>query len=94
MIELAPAVVDVQPDEVALCTACADDNPALMARCQETFTCLTCGRTVNCCASMPGWPEAERHDECVMCWEGRVLPRAWGRDLNSAIKVSKAGRGL
>ena len=31
---------------------------------------------------MPGWPDAERHDECATCWENRVLPAGWDAHLS------------
>jgi hypothetical protein len=58
------------------CTAC-ECRWTDPEKCDEQFTCLTCGRTFSCCTSMPGWPNLDRHDECILCWELRVMGPEW-----------------
>ena len=61
------------------CTACEDRS-----RCHETFTCETCGRTLNCCVALPAWPTS-RLSECVQCWEKRELPPGWDSELPKVL---------
>lgn len=68
-----------QPPSVEDCTACEDRS-----RCHEMFTCETCGRTLNCCAALPGWPTASL-SECVHCWEKRELPPGWDSELPKVL---------
>ena len=66
----------------------------MMRRCKEKFTCLTCRRRYTCCESMPGWPAAERHDECSCCWERRLLPADWDEHLpKEKEKAERQRRG-
>lgn len=61
------------------CIACEDRS-----RCDETFTCETCGRTLNCCVALPGWPTASL-SECVHCREARELPPGWDSELPAVL---------
>jgi hypothetical protein len=57
------------------CTACAEHEPELMARCDELFTCSDCGYTFRSCLHEPGWPERPA-GICEFCaWKGRLPAR-------------------
>jgi len=76
-----------QPPLVEDCTACEDRS-----RCHETFTCETCGRTLNCCFALPGWPTAPL-SECVECRDERELPPGWDSELDKVrSKIRSAER--
>ena len=69
------------------CTACEDRS-----RCHETFTCETCGLTLNCCVALPGWPTAPL-SECVECRDKRELPPGWDSELAKVLsKIRSAER--
>jgi hypothetical protein len=48
------------------------------------FTCETCGLTLNCCVTLPGWPTAPL-SERVQCRDKRELPPGWDSELPKVL---------